>query len=550
MKILLHLELRQLANYARLTLRSPKRLIPVLLMAVWLLMVLGPQLFMASVRHSVPLPTVGIRIPDYAWSIAFAVLSLAMIYMVQKGFSESIIIFRPADIDFAFPTPIPRQAIMALKLLSVYAKLGAYVLFIVVLLTAQMWMIARLQAGLILASALAIMLYAIFLINICTLINLVATFRPGGKWWLAWFVRGAAYFLIAFAAWRMLSGYLETSDVAQSVVFTFRHPVFLVLMLPAKWTADLGLGALTGWRVGFGNELAALGVLAAASFALVLQRKENPYEPSLAVSARRAAFRAAFRSGGWGRAQQMLWKQKERLASAQAGIRPFGRGAVALIWKNLNVTLRTSRKVLVAIPVVMVAALVAVRLFAPQVTGREVEGFTAVVLAYVLFIFSTMMLHSFRADIKQANILRPMPISAWQLVGAEMVHSALLIALFTWITVALVAAFYGLQPRSFLLTLALAVPFVAYGSLCWQAVAAIIYPNWEDPTQQYIGLMLSGLGIVLGLGPPAVIGVLGWYLKIGVVPTALAMAFVSGGISVVAVALSGYLYKQHDPTDE
>ena len=546
MKILLHLEFRQLANYAKLTLRSPKRLIPVLLMAVSLLIVLGPQLFMASVRRSVPFPTAAIRIPDHVWSAAFAALSLAMIYMAQKGFSESTVVFRMPDIDFLFPTPVRRQAIMTLKLLSVYANLGASVLFIVVLLTAQFWMIARLQTGPVFASALAVILYAIFLINICTVINLVATFRPGGKWWLAWFVRGATYSLIAFAAWRMLSGYSETGDVAQSVVYAFRHPVFLVLMLPAKWTADLGLGALTGWRVGFGNELAALGVLAAASFALVLQRKENPYEPSLAVSARKAAIRAAFRSGGWGRARQMLWKQKQ----GAPGIRPFGRGAVALIWKNLNVTLRTSRKVLVAIPVVMVAALVAVRLFAPQVTGGEVEGFAAAGLAYVLFIFSTMMLHSFRADIKQANILRPMPISAWQLVGAEMVHSALLIALFTWITVALVAAFYGLQPRSFLLTLALAVPFVAYGSLCWQAVAAIIYPNWEDPTQQYIGLMLSGLGVMLGLGPPALIGVLGWYLKIGVVPTALAMAFVSAGISVVAVALSGYLYKQHDPTDE
>ncbi len=455
-----------------------------------------------------------------------------------------------ADIDFLFPTPVRRQAIMALKLLRLYAKCGAYVLFMVLLFTAQFWMIARLQTRLVFASALAVILYAIFLINIRTVINLVATFRPGGKWWLAWFVRGATYFLIAFAAWRMLSGYSETGDAAQSVILAFRHPVLLVLMLPAKWTADLALGALAGWQVGFSSELAALGVLAAGSFALVLQRKENLYEPSLAVSARSAAVRDAFRSGGWGRVQQILWKQRQRLASVQAGIRPFGRGAVALIWKNLNIAVRTSRRVLVAIPVVMAAALVAVRLFAPQVTGREVEGFTAAGLAYVLFIFSTMMLQSFRADMKQANILRPMPISAWQLVGAEMVHGALLTALLAWTAVALVAASYGLQPRSFLLTLALAMPFVAYGSLCWQAVAAIIYPNWEDPTQQYIGLMLSGLGIMLGLGPPAVIGVLGWYLKLGVVPTALAMAFVSAGISVVGVALSGYLYKLHDPTDE
>lgn len=546
MKILLHLELRQLANYARLTLRSPKRLIPVLLMAVWLLMVLGPHLLMASGLPSVPFPTVAFRIPDHVWSAAFAVLSLAMIYMAQKGFSESIIIFRPADIDFAFPTPIRRQAIMTLKLLSLYAKCGAYVLFIVLLVTAQSWMIARLQTGLVFASALAVILYAIFLTNICTVINLVATFRPGGKWWLAWFVRGAAYFLIAFAAWRMLSGYLETSDVAQSVVYALRHPVFLVLMLPAKWTADLGLAMFTGWGPGLSRELAALGALAAASFALVLQRKENPYEPSLAVSATRAAMRDAFRSGGWGRARQMLWKQKQ----AAPGIRPFGRGAVALIWKNLNTAIRTSRKVLVAIPMVMAAALVVIRSFVPQVTGGEVEAVTAVGLAYVIFILSTMMLHSFRADMKQANILKPMPISAWQLVGAGMVHGALLIALFTWITVALVAAFYGLQPRSLLLTLAVAMPFVAYGSLCWQAVAAVIYPNWDDLTQRYIGGMLSGLGVVLGLGPPAVIGVLGWYLKIGVVPTALAMAFVSAGISVVAVALSSYLYRRYDPTDE
>ena len=550
MSTLLYLELRQIVNYARITLRSPKRLVPAILVVLWMLMFIGPQMMLRLMGPRHPISGLSLTIPPQTSIALFTLLSIVMIYKVHRSFSEGMVTFPLADIDFLFPTPISRRTILGLRLLGLYAKLGLYVLFFAFIFGYQLSMFAPSSVG-VSVSCLAVILFSIFLINTCTTINLVATFREAKKWWLSYAVRWLAYGLLIFVAGRWLLGYVLTGSFIQSAVATFKHPLVTTSLLPAKWTADLILSPLTGWKPGLGGEFAAMWLLAIGSLVLVLSRKENPFEPSLMVSARAAAIRSAVRRGGFGRLRTEMQKFRPQKTKAGIAIPPFGRGAIALLWKSLNTTMRTSGTALMAVPFIAAIVLGGLRLAAPQEVGvKEVQTIATVLIGYLLFISSTIMLHSFRGDLKQANILRPMPIPAWQVIAMQGIHSTLISTAVAWVVVILISIFYGLNVQSPLTIAVLALPFAAYASLCWQAVAAVIYPNPEDPTQQFVGNMLSGLAATISIGPAVGIGVLGWLLHLGVVLPAMMIAAFSTGMAVGGILLSSWLYKRFDPTDE
>lgn len=551
MNTLLYREARQIANYARITLRSPKRLVPAILMVVYLMIFLGPQLLIRLVgpRHLVSV--ISFSMPPQIPIALFALLSLVMVYKIHKSFSESMVTFPLADIDFLFPTPISRRTILGLRLLGLYAKVGLYILFFALIFGFQLTMFAPTSIG-ISVSCVVLILFIVFLVNTCTTINLVATFREARKWWLSSAVRWTADGLLVFVVATLILGYVQTHDLAESAARTMNNPLVTILLLPARWTADLMLSPFTGWKPGFGGEFLGMWALALGSLALVLSRKENPFEPSLVISARAAAIRSAMRrGGGFGRLRTEMQKFRPQKVKATGGIPPFGRGAIALVWKNLNITMRTSGKALIAVPFIGVIVLGGLRLAAPQEIGlKEVQGFATLLVAYLMFISSTIMLHSFRADLKQANILRPMPIPAWQIIAVQGVHSTLISMAIAWIAFILIAVFYGFEARSPLTIAVLALPFAAYASLCWQAVAAVIYPNPEDPTQQFVGNMLSGFAGLISIGPVVAIGALGWFLHLGVVLPAMMIAAFSTGMAIGGIILSSWLYKRFDPTDE
>ena len=550
MSILLYLEARQIVNYARITLRSPKRLIPAILVVLWMLMFIGPQMMLRLMGTRHPISVLSFTMPPQIPIALFALLSIVMIYKVHKSFSEGMVTFPLADIDFLFPTPISRRTILGLRLLGLYARVGLYVAFFGFIFGYQLSMVAPTSVG-ISISGIALILFAVFVVNICTTINLVATFREAKKWWLSYAVRWLAYGLLIFVLGDLLLGYMQAGSLAQSAVATFKHPLVTTSLLPAKWTADIALSPFTGWKPGYGGELLGMWALALGSLALVLSRNENPYEPSLMISARAAAIRSAVRRGGFGKLRTEMQKFRPKETRAGIAIPPFGRGAIALLWKSLNTTMRTSGTALMAVPFIAAIVLGGLRLAAPQEVGvREIQTIATVLIGYLLFISSTIMLHSFRGDLKQANILRPMPIPAWQVIALQGVHSTLISTAIAWVVVILISIFYGLNVQSPLTIAVLALPFAAYASLCWQAVAAVIYPNPEDPTQQFVGNMLSGFAGFVTIGPVVGIGALGWLFHLGVVIPAMMIAAFSTGMAIGGILLSSWLYKRFDPTDE
>ncbi|HUV05792.1 MAG TPA: putative ABC exporter domain-containing protein [Armatimonadota bacterium] len=559
MKMLLDLELRQFVNYMKLTLRSPKRLIPALLMLAYILWffqmgMLGSREFRELPRG---VPAAGLAVPDFVWPLVwagvFGLLTLVLVYRLLRAFSQSLIVFGLAEIDFLFPVPISCRLIMLFKLLKLYVTVAAFATFFLIFYWLMFGAFAGSSGGgpSLLAAWAAVTLYAVLVINVCTTVNLVATFRAGGRWWLAWAVRLAAVAIVIFSVVGVLVGYQRSGDIAASLTHTLRHPVLTTLVLPVKWTTDLVTSPFAGWKPGFGYEFAALFALAGASLALTLSRKENPYEPSLNISVRHAMYRLAFCTWDFSKLRAEAWKNRRKAGGVRTWISPFGRGAVAVFWKNSNISVRTSGTVIVLILLLAVLLLIGLRVAFTHtaIPPREAGIIAALALLYVMWLFLLFSLRSLRLDVKQANILKPMPIRAWKLMLAETLSGTTPYSLFVWLAVALVGATFGLS-GSPLVPAAFVLPLLAHACISLQLAVGIIYRDVGDKAQQLIAGALGMSAALLAIGLPLAVAIILHALGLGFVLPAIAASCIAIAISAAGIALGAEVYKRHDPTDE
>jgi len=554
MRLLLYIELRQFVNLIRLTLRSPKRLIPALLVTLWGLCYLIPTVVYRSSAPKVYMPgdlpiNVTLKIVETG---LFLLLALIALYMIQRSVSQSLIIYGLAEVDFLFPTPISRWRFIALKLAKFYIRIGLYLAFIIVVMSPTLLALSSTwYNSLITAAWLALMLYAVLLINVCTAINLVAAYgRSALGAWTRTLVRALTYGFVVLAGVTVYAAYARTENWAAGITSLFKHPVLTTLMFPAAWTADLATVPLRGWEPRLTWRLVLLAVLALVSFVVVLLRKENPYEPSLAISVRTGTLRKAIRSGDFGKVRAEVWK-KRGANMRRTAIPPFGRGAMAVFWKNLTVATRAWRGTLIAIFVLIPGLAALGRLLVTDPGTLAVAQYSILpIMLYLLWLVSVFMLHNLRGELKQVNILKPMPISSWRLMVAETAPAGLLILVYVWHIIGSAVLLLGLPPSRLFIFTALALPFVSYGCICSQVVAVVVYPNWEDFSQKWIGGMLGMALFVASMGPPIAVGALLWFLRVPLliavpVVICISLAIAAGGIGGGALA-----YNKFDPTSE
>ena len=551
MRTLLYLSHRELVNYLRLSLRTPKRLIPLMLFVLYLVMML-PMLFMTHFHgnHGIQLVLEGYEQQD-VWSIAFVVFSLALVYFLHKSLSDSLLIFSLPEIDFVFSTPVDRRTIVLSKLLKLYARIGVFFLIYMLFILPSGDMLTRPYAASYLAAFVTMVLFAALIINVSTLLNLITTFRAGGNWWLAWAVKGLAVALFAFAVISCASNYRETGNILGSVESAFRSPFLLIILFPAKWAADLVLSPVYGWQHMFGTELSLLFICVLASLGAVLLRDENPYEPSLSISEKAAARRLAFKAGGFGSLMTEAMKSRGRSLNVKRGIPPFGTGAWAVVWKNMNIGLRTWSKSYVAGFVCMLLGLIAFKVFSGRGLDPVILTTAGVsVVMYLMMFMQWCMLGVFSADLRQANVLRPMPVKNWKLIAATAVQGPVIIVLVVWPLAILLSALSRASVGIWALLVCISLPFAAYSICCSQSVVAAIYPNREDQFQQSVGLMLSGFMSCLSVLPACITGFAAWMISGSIIITSAAIIIPSVFTAAAAILLGDYAYRRYDPTDE
>lgn len=549
MKPLLYLELRQLINSVKAAFKSPKRLVPAVIITAWMLAVVIQDIMAASgIGHPLlfagPAIKLGLPIGPIRDTI-FTLLTIASACFIYTALADGLLVFSPSHIDFLFATPVSHRHVLIFKLLRDYAKYALYAgLFFSVLGSPLYHLLSVPMYPELLLSWLGTVLLIIFVMNLTHTLNIVATagiqrFR-------------VAKLLVQLVVLALVVVILSTAVVAfawtNDTLASARQAIHAVqfVLAPIAWATDIILVPLRG-VVYEREELFWLFLLALGSTLLLLGRHEDIYEPSIGVSTRIARIRSAIRAGDVTTARIEAAGQKSKPSFFVLPIPPFGRGASSLLWKNLAVRVRTSSLsiAVIALAPVAVAAIVGGNVYEPNV-----RQMTPLALPYVAWILALMGQQELRSELRQANLIKSMPLSPFRAMVVQVVYE--------WLPVVLVVLTSGFGLWHFVpdvdgyvlgVSMALAIGF---GFTCVSVISipVLLYPDARDKMQDIIAHVLSFLLASVAILPSILVVALAKWFKLPLPAAILALLMVNAAISFLALTVVGNLYAKFDPTAE
>jgi hypothetical protein len=531
----------QLRNSVRTSLTDVRKLIPLLVFLFFIGTQVLSAVFMASVRPPVPseaAEAIHGRL-DLISGAVFVALALIALAIIDYGFSGGFLTFPLADVDYLFPSPVPRRLVLAYRLA---ARTGTAFFQAAFLFYVVVWRLADVVSprGADLGASFAALCALFFCLggyaNLAFTLKLVFGFGRYAvvRRWTAGLLIGAAA-LVGYMLWQ--HGWTGLSGLARGWVPT-------ALFYPCRLAADAAVAPLSG-----ADATSALLLLVgfyAGTLAVLFARNENFYEATLEGSERAARLLQAAREQNW---SAIFAIQAERRRAARGNgkerpytVPPFGRKGMAVFWAHLCAAAKRPFPNFI-LPLAGGAALP----FAAQLLDRRVAAFiTAAISAYLLFILAMSGIQVFRQAI-QRPIIRPLPIPPWQVVLADVAPRVLSITLFCWAAGA--ALWTGGAPYSDVVAPLLITCLPAAMALLHQIqyLLALWYPDAQDKLQQllagFISLFLTGGALTLmGLlvAVPVVLNAPAWLTSVVfVLPTLTATAG--------AAALSAYVYRRFEP---
>ena len=587
---------RMLKNAARKKfgrLREPRYLVGFLLGAAYFAMLFtGPQ----SRSSGAPAPP---RQPAHAGELlllagaaALAVAAL-LTWLFRKG--QPSLGLSEAEIQFLFPAPVPRRALLHYALL----KTQLPVLFSALVITLVSGRRGS-GTGVLTGAGLWLLLTAVHFHNLALaftkarwnelpsgarrVTKTVAFALTGGALGVLLWSLGTGLFAGAFG---LKSGSVASLGAFVAVLRTGPFgPAPILLLAPFRWIlAPLLAPTARAFSLALPPAIGLVALLYAC-VALTAVRFE---EATLAQASRRAAQRARRESGRL----EALPSEKRR-GAVPFPLAPRGRPELAIVWKNLLAWKRTSLRRQAVIVATLVAALFSASFL---LSTPSADAAVAIGSAGCLAMTSLLALVTplgfridLRGDLEYAAVLRTWPLPAVRLVLAELAAPALVTILYSWggiaIAIALAAgrrgraAFLGAAvaplPASakFLrsealvpvaLSVAVFLPALVALALVVQNASVLAFPAWfpagrrraagfEQSGLRMLSLLGTSLVLALALVPAALLAApliffgfspLGfWSLPVAAVLAALpVLAEAAGGVFLLA-----RLFERFDPS--
>lgn len=557
MKPLIYLEIRQFINAIKNTVRSPKRLIPALLIAAWAISWFVNGVLSVAGAPSPGQPGFGQwgdalqRLPkniDMIRAAVFIFLCFGCFVVVYQSFTSGILIFSVAHIDFLFPTPISRRKVLLVKLIKDYMKYGFWVVFFFVVMGSPV--LGMLNVNMFpygFAGIVGMLALVITIVNVSHTVNIITTFGAERVKQAAAAVKVALWGVLASVIGAAAYQYMHTGDTYLSILWAADSPVLNAVFAPARWCSWLILAPFYQVTHDDYVHLGLLWLLAAGSFALLMSRRENVYEPSLGVSVKYANRRQALRSGDFTAVRLADLSEKGAKQVRGLTVAPFGQGAVALLWKNIIMRLRISGWQLALSIIIPIAGVVMLRQIDTSSYMLHSLPFTLPYVAWLASITSQPM----RSELKQANILKAMPIAPWKVVMVQAISNA---AFASIAVLALAAAIWTAFPdsRGPLLTgCTLMSPFIAFTCVSMVTIASMMYPDMRDAAQNYLCGMVGFLLAFLALMPSLALGaVMVEVARSPFVEIARSIALLNVLIGSACAMAAGAMFRRFDPTSE
>jgi len=560
LKPLLYLELRQFLNALKNTTRSPRRLVLALIIgACFFSWFLNTALLVtgASPVERSGFSNVLERHAELFRVGAFLLLCFGSAAVIYQAFSSGSLVFTMAHIDFLFPTPIPRRSVLLVKLLKDYLRYGFWIAFLVTCLGMPTSAAAKqsfFPYGLL--SIAALTAYMIFIVNLAHTINIVFTFgyekvKQAGRIIKPVLILAAVSALVLGVFQYIQSG----GDCYLSIHRATTAPVVKVIFTPADWCASLAVAPLIPPADTDLMHLALLWALAAAAFAMLMSRRENIYEPSLGITAKVTRMRQAMRAGDATAIRVEMMSDKGRKSAGMLVIPPFGRGAVALLWKGLLTRYRMSAGQLAAMLVLPALLCYLLGNFDPI---SDILKYLPVILVYLSFVFSITVQPQVRSELKYANILKAMPIAPWKVMLVQSISGTGYLSLGILTFAAAMWLFMPAARNDVLRACVIVSPFLGFSCISAAVIPALTYPDTRDTTQNFFCNLVGFALIIVAAVPSIVLGTLLVWLTYTpsqaspIIPLwiTVPLCAVNLLIGAAGVSISGAVFRKFDPTSE
>ncbi|MFO0981994.1 MAG: putative ABC exporter domain-containing protein [Planctomycetota bacterium] len=396
-------------------------------------------------------------------SMALLTLMTAFASLRTRG-----IYFKPAEIDFLFPAPISRRALLAYKMAAQAVGIALSSCVIGILFGRHVPHRGFAMCGVALFFVfLTIFGHALSLLASTTSERLFARFTSRGK----------AIFLVVIAA---LVGALIFAVVKRP--HQFQASYRLLEQPPGSWLlAPFRLFSNTVMATAFypdflQSAVASVALCSAAFMAVAL----------LDVDYREASVRAS-------RLIQEKLQRGQRgtpafVAAAPSSLRSlpgpvylFGLGPLA--WRQAVALVRNLKAfVLPLFATLLLVLSILMTLPASMPMPLFEQGLTALVL---ITIFLTAWLRfDFRSDLDQMEALRSLPVPGWKIAGAQMITPVLSLSIVQLIVLVAAAAAEADTPDlRWVLAIAMALPLVDMLLIAVENLAFLLFPSRPTPGQ-------------------------------------------------------------------
>jgi ABC-2 type transport system permease protein len=451
-------------------------------------MMIGPNLVM-----SLTLGRRGVmgRTADSFYEVFPVVVLLYVVLNMLTSLSERAIHFSPSEVDFLFPAPFSRRALLLYKILS--SVTGA--IFIALFIPLSMVIYIRSLA----AAAVGFFLVWLLVNSLTMCAQLVAqtvserAFTRGRKLLLAGLI-ALAVAALAEAAGRGLDGGWQDSllrvrhSLAAEIVLAPFAP-FAKIIVAERLIPDA-----LGW--------AALGtVLVVGIYAVAIRLDANYLETAVRVSRQMQERRRRLMSDGI-----MAATSKRVVRSSRLPRLPWLGGVGPLVWRHVIQWRRGSRRALVFI------VLIVIGFAAPLVFGSHKGGGVPGLLphmvigiaAYLSFFVSFQTPLGFRGDYERMDLLKSLPIRPWAMACGQMLVIVTILTVLQWIAFAATACFVPAGAAELLAAGLFALPFnwVLSGT---QSFLFLVYPSPLVATGSE-GFLKMGRSMLFMLGTFLVLG--------------------------------------------
>jgi hypothetical protein len=394
--------------------------------------------------------------PLEASTFLSAALAAYLLLEVFRGFSDRGIAFEPPEVDFLFPGPFSRTALVLYHLLTTYSRSIVSLLFFFIFFGRRTASPALALVGTALALVVGEHLRvvaALLSVNLAekTVVRLAAPIRA--------LTLGVALVMIFL----LVPTLANRSGIGGGIARALVSGPARVAFYPAVAAGEMSSALSPGDAI-----LPALGLLACAlaTLGVLLALQVHFLEASLVTSQKRAALVERARRGR----RVAVGDTRRPVRGGRAPSARVFRGAGAVLWRNLVVARRSGR-------VLVFSSIFSMLFVLPAFLGVGRDAFPAMAFGALMPLFlSSAVAFDFRGEADQMARLKTLPVVGWRLALAEVAGSAAVTLAFQVVLLVALVLFADLPPPYAVLALAAYVP-VTVGLLAAANLAHLLAPK-------------------------------------------------------------------------